>query len=99
MSTCEAASPAPRPPPLSMDVISDLTTGICEVPDKLICPDRELPVVEASAAMGRQEADYVWKKDTENIQEVFDIMEELGSDRQVFRRCGVINERLENIGK
>ncbi|XP_070825205.1 calcium/calmodulin-dependent protein kinase IGb [Chaetodon trifascialis] len=29
--------------------------------------------------MGRQEADYVWKKNTENIQEVFDIMEELGS--------------------
>ncbi|KAM7405250.1 hypothetical protein PAMP_012526 [Pampus punctatissimus] len=29
--------------------------------------------------MGRHEADYVWKKDTENIQEVFDFMEELGS--------------------
>ncbi|TKS76623.1 Calcium/calmodulin-dependent protein kinase type 1G [Collichthys lucidus] len=29
--------------------------------------------------MGRQEADYVWKKNTENIQEIFDIMEELGS--------------------
>uniref|UniRef100_A0A672IPB1 Calcium/calmodulin-dependent protein kinase IGb n=1 Tax=Salarias fasciatus TaxID=181472 RepID=A0A672IPB1_SALFA len=29
--------------------------------------------------MGRQEADYVWKKDTENIQELFDFMEELGS--------------------
>lgn len=29
--------------------------------------------------MGRQEADYVWKKSTENIQEVFEIMEELGS--------------------
>ncbi|XP_022618933.1 calcium/calmodulin-dependent protein kinase type 1D-like [Seriola dumerili] len=79
-----------------MDVISDLPTGICEVPDEVICPDRgellaeeseqsscsaqslEIPV-EASADMGRQEADYMWKKDTENIQEVFDIMEELGS--------------------
>lgn len=29
--------------------------------------------------MGRQEDDYVWKKNTENIQEVFDFMEELGS--------------------
>lgn len=29
--------------------------------------------------MGRQEADYVWKKNTENIQEIFDFMEELGS--------------------
>ncbi|XP_040912992.1 calcium/calmodulin-dependent protein kinase IGb [Toxotes jaculatrix] len=79
-----------------MDVISDLTTGICEVPDEVICPDLgellageseqssysaeslEIPV-EASADMGRQEADYVWKKSTENIQEVFDFMEELGS--------------------
>ncbi|XP_028265720.1 calcium/calmodulin-dependent protein kinase type 1D-like [Parambassis ranga] len=79
-----------------MDVISDLTTGTCTAPDKVICPDRgellageseqssysaeslEIPV-EASAAMGRQEADYVWKKNTENIQEIFDIMEELGS--------------------
>lgn len=38
----------------------------------------EIPV-EASADMGRKEADYVWKKDTENIQEIFDFMEELGS--------------------
>ncbi|XP_041801613.1 calcium/calmodulin-dependent protein kinase IGb [Chelmon rostratus] len=29
--------------------------------------------------MGRQEADCVWKKNTENIQEVFDVMDELGS--------------------
>ncbi|XP_023116689.1 calcium/calmodulin-dependent protein kinase IGb isoform X2 [Amphiprion ocellaris] len=29
--------------------------------------------------MGRQEADYMWKKDTDNIQEIFDFMEELGS--------------------
>ncbi|XP_069567087.1 calcium/calmodulin-dependent protein kinase IGb [Brachyistius frenatus] len=38
----------------------------------------EIPA-EASEEMGRQEADYVWKKDTENIQEIFDIMHELGS--------------------
>ncbi|XP_029362245.1 calcium/calmodulin-dependent protein kinase IGb [Echeneis naucrates] len=80
-----------------MDVISDLTTGKCDVPDKLIRPDRgellagesecsscsaaeslEIPVT-ASADMGRQEADFVWKKDTDNIQEVFHFMEELGS--------------------
>ncbi|XP_068601171.1 calcium/calmodulin-dependent protein kinase IGb [Brachionichthys hirsutus] len=29
--------------------------------------------------MGRQEDAYVWKKNTENIQEVFDIMDQLGS--------------------
>ncbi|XP_061120116.1 calcium/calmodulin-dependent protein kinase type 1D-like [Syngnathus typhle] len=29
--------------------------------------------------MGRQEADDVWKKDTQDIQEIFDFMEELGS--------------------
>ncbi|KAI3357790.1 hypothetical protein L3Q82_016180, partial [Scortum barcoo] len=42
------------------------------------CVLKEIPV-EASADMGRQEADYVWKKNTDNIQEIFDIMEELGS--------------------
>ncbi|XP_074499434.1 calcium/calmodulin-dependent protein kinase IGb isoform X2 [Sebastes fasciatus] len=35
--------------------------------------------VEASADMGRHEAEPVWKKVTENIQDVFDFMEELGS--------------------
>ncbi|XP_034732136.1 calcium/calmodulin-dependent protein kinase IGb isoform X2 [Etheostoma cragini] len=35
--------------------------------------------VEAPADMGRQEGDHVWKKVTENIHEVFDFMEELGS--------------------
>ncbi|XP_075898095.1 calcium/calmodulin-dependent protein kinase type 1D-like isoform X2 [Nelusetta ayraudi] len=29
--------------------------------------------------MGRQEADYVWKKTTENIQDVFEFVQELGS--------------------
>ncbi|XP_049922178.1 calcium/calmodulin-dependent protein kinase IGb isoform X1 [Epinephelus moara] len=79
-----------------MDVISDLTTGICNVPDKVSCPvlgehlageseqstdsaeSLEIPV-EASADMGRQEPDHAWKKDTENIQEIFDFIEELGS--------------------
>lgn len=41
-------------------------------------PRKEVPA-EASAAMGRQEADYVWKKTTENIQEIFEFIEELGS--------------------
>ncbi|XP_059189197.1 calcium/calmodulin-dependent protein kinase IGb [Centropristis striata] len=79
-----------------MDVISDLTTGICKVPDKVSCTDLSEQLAgeseqssssaeslesstKASADMGRQEADHVWKKDTENIQEVFDFMEELGS--------------------
>lgn len=35
--------------------------------------------VGARADMGRQEADYVWKKTTENIQDVFEFVEELGS--------------------
>ena len=35
--------------------------------------------VEAHAEMGRKEEDYVWKKDTDNIQNVFELMEELGS--------------------
>ncbi|XP_032377113.1 calcium/calmodulin-dependent protein kinase IGb isoform X2 [Etheostoma spectabile] len=35
--------------------------------------------VAAPADMGRQEGDHVWKKVTENIHEVFDFMEELGS--------------------
>ncbi|KAM9344143.1 calcium/calmodulin-dependent protein kinase IGb [Pholidichthys leucotaenia] len=91
-----------------MDVISDLTTGISRVPDKLICPDHgqlltgeseqsccsasplEFPV-EATAKMGRQEADYVWKKNTENIQEVFELMEELGSG--AFSEVYMVKER------
>lgn len=43
-----------------------------------LSPQSEI-AVEASADMGRQEPDYVWKKDTDDIQEVFDVMEELGS--------------------
>lgn len=39
---------------------------------------KEIPA-EAAADMGRQEADLVWKKSTENIQEIFDFMEQLGS--------------------
>ncbi|XP_061591160.1 calcium/calmodulin-dependent protein kinase IGb [Cololabis saira] len=41
--------------------------------------------------MGRQEADYVWKKTTENIQEVFDLMEELGSG--AFSEVYMVRER------
>ncbi|XP_071381653.1 calcium/calmodulin-dependent protein kinase IGb [Centroberyx affinis] len=41
--------------------------------------------------MGRKEADYVWKKDTENIQEVFDFMEELGSG--AFSEVYMVKER------
>ncbi|XP_060914071.1 calcium/calmodulin-dependent protein kinase IGb [Labrus mixtus] len=79
-----------------MDVICDLTTGICEVPDEVIrpvlnelltgeseqsccCAQSPEICVKTSAVMGRQEADNVWKKDTENIQDVFEVMDELGS--------------------
>lgn len=58
---------------------TSVISGICSYAASFSLLLKELPVVEATAAMGRQEADYVWKKDTENIQEVFDIMEELGS--------------------
>ncbi|TNN65249.1 Calcium/calmodulin-dependent protein kinase type 1G [Liparis tanakae] len=76
-----------------MDVIiSDLTTGACPVncPDlgehlagasershtRAQPPDT---AIEASAEMGRQEAEHIWKKVVGNIQEVFDLMDELGS--------------------
>lgn len=37
----------------------------------------EIPFKEAD--MGRKEAEFDWKKTTDNIQEVFDFMEVLGS--------------------
>lgn len=43
--------------------------------------------VGARADMGRQEADYVWKKTTENIQDVFEFVQELGSWVQLIRSC------------
>ncbi|KAM4563653.1 calcium/calmodulin-dependent protein kinase IGb [Odontesthes bonariensis] len=91
-----------------MDVIPDVSTAICTVSDKLICPDAgellvgeseqsflsaeslEIPA-EAAAEMGRQEGDYVWKKTTENIQEIFDFMEELGSG--AFAEVYMVRER------
>ncbi|CAL8326054.1 unnamed protein product [Merluccius merluccius] len=41
--------------------------------------------------MGRKEDDYVWKKDTENIQSVFEFMEELGSG--AFSEVYMVKER------
>uniref|UniRef100_A0A3Q2PGG6 Calcium/calmodulin-dependent protein kinase IGb n=1 Tax=Fundulus heteroclitus TaxID=8078 RepID=A0A3Q2PGG6_FUNHE len=41
--------------------------------------------------MGRQEGDYAWKKNTENIQEIFDIIEELGSG--AFSEVYMVRER------
>lgn len=38
----------------------------------------EIPV-EARSEMGRKEGDYDWKKSTDNIQDVFEFMEVLGS--------------------
>ncbi|KAK5864033.1 hypothetical protein PBY51_001010 [Eleginops maclovinus] len=78
-----------------MDVISDSTTGSsCDVPDRVIRPDfaehlageselsssstESLDVpVEGCKEMGRQETE--WMKYTENIEDVFIFMEELGS--------------------
>ncbi|XP_028307867.1 calcium/calmodulin-dependent protein kinase type 1G-like [Gouania willdenowi] len=42
--------------------------------------------------MGRQESDYVWKKNTENIQEIFDFMEELGSG--AFSEVYMVKEKM-----
>ncbi|XP_013886873.1 calcium/calmodulin-dependent protein kinase type 1D [Austrofundulus limnaeus] len=41
--------------------------------------------------MGRQEGDYAWKKNTENIQEIFDFIEELGSG--AFSEVYMVRER------
>ncbi|XP_015259174.1 PREDICTED: calcium/calmodulin-dependent protein kinase type 1D-like [Cyprinodon variegatus] len=41
--------------------------------------------------MGRQEGDYAWKKNTENIQEIFDFIEELGSG--AFSEVFMVRER------
>ncbi|XP_056129037.1 calcium/calmodulin-dependent protein kinase IGb [Lampris incognitus] len=41
--------------------------------------------------MGRKEADYVWKKDTDNIHDVFEVMEELGSG--AFSEVYMVKER------
>ncbi|KAG7268246.1 hypothetical protein CRUP_036459 [Coryphaenoides rupestris] len=50
----------------------------------------EIPA-EAHAEMGRKEADYVWKKDTDNIQKVFEYLEELGSG--AFSEVYMVKER------
>uniref|UniRef100_A0A8B9L053 Calcium/calmodulin dependent protein kinase IG n=1 Tax=Astyanax mexicanus TaxID=7994 RepID=A0A8B9L053_ASTMX len=50
----------------------------------------EIPV-EANAEMGRKEADYEWKKSTDNIQEVFDFIEVLGSG--AFSEVFMVKER------
>ncbi|KAM4737761.1 LOW QUALITY PROTEIN: calcium/calmodulin-dependent protein kinase IGb [Anableps anableps] len=41
--------------------------------------------------MGRQEGDYAWKKNTENIQEIFEFIEELGSG--AFSEVYMVRER------
>lgn len=38
----------------------------------------EIPV-EAHTEMGRKEGDYDWKKSTDNIQDVFEFMDVLGT--------------------
>ncbi|XP_034445949.1 calcium/calmodulin-dependent protein kinase IGb [Hippoglossus hippoglossus] len=56
----------------------ELCAGESEQPSSC-SSSAQSPETPPQADMGRQEGDYVWKKNTENIQEVFDIMEELGS--------------------
>ncbi|XP_052449073.1 calcium/calmodulin-dependent protein kinase type 1D-like isoform X1 [Carassius gibelio] len=50
----------------------------------------EIPV-EAHAEMGRKEGDYGWKKSTDNIQDVFEFMEVLGSG--AFSEVFMVKER------
>ncbi|KAL2103854.1 hypothetical protein ACEWY4_000722 [Coilia grayii] len=50
----------------------------------------EIPV-ETQSDMGRKEDDYNWKKSTEDIQEVFEIMEVLGSG--AFSEVYMVKER------
>ncbi|XP_040927525.1 calcium/calmodulin-dependent protein kinase IGb [Betta splendens] len=92
--------------PLPVDVISDVANlkvrdkVICPDLSKLLtggslqssfnAESLDIPVA-SSADMGRQEADYVWKKKTENIQEVFEFMEELGSG--AFSEVYMVKER------
>ncbi|KTG00189.1 hypothetical protein cypCar_00027184 [Cyprinus carpio] len=47
--------------------------------------------VEAHAEMGRKEGDYDWKKSTDNIQDVFEFMEVLGSG--AFSEVFTVKER------
>nr|XP_005174188.2 calcium/calmodulin-dependent protein kinase IG isoform X1 [Danio rerio] len=51
---------------------------------------KEIPV-EAHAEMGRKEGEYEWKKSTDNIQDVFDFMDVLGSG--AFSEVFMVKER------
>ncbi|XP_043086051.1 calcium/calmodulin-dependent protein kinase IGb isoform X2 [Puntigrus tetrazona] len=51
---------------------------------------KEIPA-EAHAEMGRKEGDYDWKKSTDNIQDVFEFMEVLGSG--AFSEVFMVKER------
>ncbi|KAF7669484.1 hypothetical protein LDENG_00189670 [Lucifuga dentata] len=76
-----------------MDVISDLTVKSQQVISEQRSDSAQDPEIcfEAPADMGRQESDCVWKKNTENIQEMFDFMEELGSG--AFSEVYMVKER------
>ncbi|CAL8368247.1 unnamed protein product [Lota lota] len=66
-----------------------LLTGESDLSSSSAQP-RDIPV-EAHAEMGRKEDGYVWKKDTDNIQNVFELMEELGSG--AFSEVYMVRER------
>ncbi|XP_030623449.1 calcium/calmodulin-dependent protein kinase IGb [Chanos chanos] len=55
------------------------------------CYRQEGISLEAQAVMGRKEDDYEWKKSTDDIQEVFDFMEVLGSG--AFSEVYMVRER------
>ncbi|KAI2649474.1 Calcium/calmodulin-dependent protein kinase type 1G [Labeo rohita] len=56
----------------------------------VLAASKEIPV-EAHAEMGRKEGDYDWKKSTDNIQDVFEFMEVLGSG--AFSEVFMVKER------
>ncbi|XP_059384364.1 calcium/calmodulin-dependent protein kinase type 1D-like isoform X3 [Carassius carassius] len=56
----------------------------------VLAANKEIPV-EAHAEMGRKEGDYGWKKSTDNIQDVFEFMEVLGSG--AFSEVFMVKER------
>ncbi|CAL8251006.1 unnamed protein product [Arctogadus glacialis] len=83
-----------RPPSSAPDEVirvdfNKLLTGESYLSSSSAQP-QDIPV-EAHAEMGRKEDDYVWKKDTDNIQNVFEIMEELGSG--AFSEVYMVRER------
>ncbi|XP_056589279.1 calcium/calmodulin-dependent protein kinase IGb isoform X2 [Triplophysa dalaica] len=75
-------------PPDYSSLISPDSSGLLAGASERI--SREKPL-EANAEMGRKEGDYDWKKNTDNIQDVFEFMEVLGSG--AFAEVFMVKER------